>query len=75
MDAHTRQIKIELLREISEKIGKITGTAPYMYANRPNTNDGSGAEYFHFQGDVKVTGVDAALAHVREIARTHGVHR
>jgi hypothetical protein len=71
MDSQTRLARITLLREISEDIGKITGTPPYMYANRPVEN---GAEYFHFQGDVKVTGVDAALAHVREIARrTPGV--
>jgi len=69
VNTRERQAKVELLREISEEIGRITGTAPYMYANCPNTSDGTGAEYFHFQGDVRATGVDAALSHVREIAR------
>jgi hypothetical protein len=69
MDARTRQAKVELLREISEEVGRITGTAPYMYANCPNTDDGSGAEYFRFQGDVSKTGVDAALEYMRQLAR------
>lgn len=66
MDQQTRQARIALLREMSEEVGRITGTAPYMYANQPVEN---GAEYFHFQGDVKVPGVDAALAHMRKIVK------
>lgn len=74
MDRYTRQARVDLLRRISEEIGRVTGTAPYMYANCPNTDDGTGVEYFHFQGDVRVTGIDAALSHVRMLAaRTPGV--
>lgn len=67
-----RQAKLEVLHRMNDEMQQLTGDRPYLYANRPNTDDGSGQEYFHFQGDTKITGLDAALNHMQQLLTAAG---
>lgn len=67
-----RQAKLNALHEMNDEMHRRTGDRPYVYANCPNTDDGSGVEYFHFQGDACVTGIDAALVHMQKLLTAAG---
>lgn len=64
MNKYDRSALLDKLHSMNDEVGQLTGDKPYMYANRPNTDNGTGAEHFHFQGDTKITGLEAAVTHM-----------
>ena len=65
-----RQAQLSLLRAMNEEAGRLLGLRPYMYATRSDGD--SGPEVFHFQGEVRVTGINAALRHQQELLSKAG---
>jgi len=65
-----RQAQLSLLRAMNEEAGRLLGLRPYMYATRPDGE--SGPEIFHFQGDVRVTGIGPALKYQQNLLSEAG---
>jgi hypothetical protein len=65
-----RQAQLNLLHEMNEEAGSLLGIRPYMYATRPEGEDGP--EFFHFQGGGRSTGINAALKHLQEVLAEAG---
>ncbi len=66
MNPLARTAKLDLLHQMNDEFKAVTGDGLYMYANCPNTDDDSGAEYFHFQGGHRATGIESALSYMQD---------
>jgi hypothetical protein len=65
-----RQAQLSLLHAMNEEAGRLLGIRPYMYATRPDGENGP--EIFHFQKEVRVTGIQAALRYQQELLSRAG---